>query len=90
MLVIGAVVFFVIQRLTNPGPEKREQRAFVKAAKRSTKRKQQKEAVSQNRKKKSSGKLTSIKKERIKRKHTPELTVIEGKKGKKKNRASFL
>jgi len=91
MLVIGAVIFFVMQRLNSPGQDKREQRAFVKAAKRSAKRKQQKEVASHNRKKKTgSGKLTSIKKERIKRKHAPELTVIEGKKGKKKNRASFL
>ncbi|WP_394232924.1 SA1362 family protein [Niallia oryzisoli] len=88
MLVIGAVIFFLIRRFYKPSPAKREQRAFVKAAKRSVKRLNQKEP-SQPKKKQNN--LTSIKKLRARKNQSnPQLTVIEGKKGKKKNRASFF
>jgi uncharacterized protein YacL len=92
MLVIGAIVFLLIRILYKPSPAKREQRAFVKAAKRSIKKNQHKDG-SQVLKKKKHSNLTSLKKARAlkRKKHsTPQLTVIEGKKGKKKNRASFL
>lgn len=92
MLIVLAVIFFVFQRMYTPSPAKREQQAFVKAAKRSVKRNQLKETGQQFPKKKKSSNLTPIKKTKMKKKpqHTPQLTVIEGRKGKKKNRASFL
>src|SRR3954447_11829806 len=86
MIATGAVIFFLVKRFYLPSPEKREQRAFVKAAKRSLKRKQQKESGKQTRKTNVSN-ITSI---RAKKKQTNNhLTVIEGKKGKRKNRASL-
>ncbi|MCQ6273733.1 hypothetical protein JMM81_01915 [Bacillus sp. V3B] len=90
MLVFSAVIFFLVRRFTQPSPAKREQRAFVKAAKRSLKRHNQKESNQPIRKNKQNN-LTSIKKLRAnKNQSNPQLTVIEGKKGKKKNRASFF
>lgn len=87
IIIIGAVIYFLFQRFHRANPTKREQRAFVRAAKRSNKRFNHKEAGSANSKKSSIGSLASIKK--TKKKSSPHLTVIEGKKGKKKNRASF-
>ncbi|WP_338470228.1 SA1362 family protein [Niallia sp. XMNu-256] len=96
-LGIAAVIFFVVKLIYKPSPAKREQRAFIKAAKKSAKRKQQNVAIPQNRMKmkttpKKTSTLTPIKSARAlrKKKDQPQLTVIEGKKGKKKNRASFL
>lgn len=89
MLVIGAAVFFLIRRFNSPNPANRDQRAFVKAAKKSVKRNQK--DTTQHVKKKKHTSLTPIKKTSLKKKHSnPQLKVIEGKKGKKKNRASFL
>ena len=86
MIATGAVIFFLVKRFYLPSPEKREQRAFVKAAKRSLKRKQQKESGKQTRKSNVSN-ITSI---RARKKQTNNhLTVIEGKKGKRKNRVSL-
>ena len=86
MIVTGAVIFFLVKRFYLPSPEKREQRAFVRAAKRSLKRKQQKESGKQTRKSNVSN-ITSI---RARKKQTNNhLTVIEGKKGKRKNRVSL-
>ena len=86
MIATGAVIFFLVKRFYLPSPEKREQRAFVKAAKRSLKRKQQKESGKQTRKTNVSN-ITSI---RARKKQTNNhLTVIEGKKGKRKNRVSL-
>jgi mannitol-specific phosphotransferase system IIBC component len=85
-LAAGAVIFFLVRYFYQSSPEKREQRAFVKAAKKSLKRKQQKESGKQTRKTNISN-ITSI---RAKKKQTNNhLTVIEGKKGKRKNRASL-
>jgi Na+/melibiose symporter-like transporter len=92
MLVFSAVIFFLLRRFTKLSPAKSEQRAFVKAAKRSLKRHNQKES-GQNTRKNKPNNLTSIKKlraNRNKKQSNPQLTVIEGKKGKKKNRASFF
>ena len=86
ILAMGAVIFFLVRRFYKLSPEKREQRAFVKAAKRSLKRKQQKESVKQTRKP-SYGNITSIKSR--KKQTNIHLTVIEGKKGKRKNRISL-
>ena len=86
MIATGAVIFFLVKHFYLPSPEKREQRAFVKAAKRSLKRKQQKESGKQTRKSNVSN-ITSI---RARKKQTNNhLTVIEGKKGKRKNRVSL-
>ena len=86
MIATGAVIFFLVKRFYLPSPEKREQRAFVRAAKRSLKRKQQKESGKQTRKTNVSN-ITSI---RARKKQTNNhLTVIEGKKGKRKNRVSL-
>jgi len=86
MIATGAVIFFLVKRFYLPSPEKREQRAFVRAAKRSLKRKQQKESGKQTRKSNISN-ITSI---RARKKQTNNhLTVIEGKKGKRKNRVSL-
>ena len=86
MIATGAVIFFLVKRFYLPSPEKREQRAFVRAAKRSLKRKQQKESGKQARKSNVSN-ITSI---RARKKQTNNhLTVIEGKKGKRKNRVSL-
>lgn len=88
MLAIGAAIYFIVKYFNRSNPEKREQRAFVKAAKQSKKRLQQKDTVRSTRR--ASQSITTIKKNlKSKKKPTAHLTVIEGKKGKKKNRASF-
>lgn len=86
MVMTGALIFFLVRRFYNPNPEKREQQAFVKAAKRSVKRHQQKEPGKQTKKTNHSN-LTSIKAK--KKQSNAHLTVIEGKKGKRKNRVSL-
>nr|WP_295975545.1 SA1362 family protein [uncultured Bacillus sp.] len=87
MAVITAVIYFFVIRFYKPNPEKREQRAFVKAAKRSTKRLKANKPIAKTK----HHSVTSFKKLKIRRKSdaNPNLTVIEGRKGKKKNRASF-
>ncbi|MFE4522607.1 SA1362 family protein [Cytobacillus firmus] len=87
IVIIGAVVYFLFQRFNRSNPSKREQRAFIKAAKKSKRRFNNKESGSVIGRKGSVGSITSIKKS--KKKSSPHLTVIEGKKGKKKNRASL-
>lgn len=88
VLVVSTAVYFIVRRFYNSNPEKREQRAFVKAAKRSKKRLHQKESGQGMRR--SISPITTMKKNmKSKKKPTAHLTVIEGKKGKKKNRASF-
>ncbi|WP_348981301.1 SA1362 family protein [Bacillus sp. DNRA2] len=88
ILVVGVVVYFIVKRFYHSNPEKREQRAFIKAAKKSKKRLNHKDAgVSPRR---TSSAITTIKKSIRPKKHSnAHLTVIDGKKGKKKNRASF-
>lgn len=89
VVLIGAAIYFVVKRFYLTKPEKREQRAFVKAAKKSKKRLQQQKDSVQN-PRRSGATITSMKKTlKTKKKPSAHLTVIEGKKGKKKNRASF-
>ncbi|MCM3566646.1 hypothetical protein M3183_00930 [Neobacillus mesonae] len=88
MAVIGFVIFFVVRKFSNSSPQKKEQRAFLKAAKQSKKRLQQKNGDSQM-KSSSLGPISNLKKHKTKRKSNAHLTVIDGKKGKKKNRASL-
>ncbi|MEH7093901.1 SA1362 family protein [Neobacillus vireti] len=87
--LIGLVIYFLFRRFSHSSPQKKEQRAFLKAAKKSKKRLQQKGGDSTARTS-SLGTLTSLKKStKTKKKSPAHLTVIDGKKGKKKNRASF-
>ena len=87
--LIGLAIFFLVRKFSNSSPQKKEQRAFLKAAKRSKKRLQQKSGDTTV-KTSSLGTLTTLKKNNKTKKKSPaHLTVIDGKKGKKKNRASF-
>jgi biopolymer transport protein ExbB/TolQ len=85
--LVGFAIYFLYRLISNSNPKKKEQRAFLKAAKQSKKRLQQK-SVDSHIKNTYQGTLTSIKKT-AKKRSTSHLTVIDGKKGKKKNRASF-
>ncbi|WP_445490496.1 SA1362 family protein [Niallia sp. 03133] len=87
-LVVGFAIWLIIRRTNKANPEKKEQRAFIKAAKKSKKRLQYKEKTTP---KKITGKTTATLKSKKHKRSTSaaHLTVIEGKKGKKKNRASF-
>nr|WP_210365901.1 SA1362 family protein [Bacillus sp. REN3] len=82
--LIVAVLYFAIGRFSSSGPGKQQQRAFHKAAIRSKKKYQSKEANTYSKR----SKIRSLASARRK-KDASHLTVIEGKKGKKKNRASF-
>lgn len=86
--IVVAVIYFIVQRVNRANPGKREHRAFAQAAKKSKKRFKNKEQGSAIQRKAKTGTLTSIKKSKRKS-STTHLTVIEGKKGKKKNRASL-
>ncbi|MDQ0197330.1 putative lipid-binding transport protein (Tim44 family) [Neobacillus ginsengisoli] len=87
--LIGLVIYFLVRRFSASSPQKKEQRAFLKAAKQSKKRLQLKSGDSHV-KSSSLGTLTSLKKNtKTKKKSPAHLTVIDGKKAKKKNRASF-
>ena len=87
--LVGLAIYFIILQIRKSNPQKREQQAFIKAAKKSKKRLQSKSGEPQA-KVSSFGPLTSIKKnKKPKRNSSIHLTVIEGKKGKKKNRASL-
>lgn len=87
MAAVGFIIYFLVRRLYKAGPQKREQQAFRKAAKKSKRRFLQKEVRRDTTR---VGSLTTLKKPTSKKKTTTtHLTVIEGKKGKKKNRASF-
>ncbi len=91
-IVTVAVIFLLVKLFYKPSQGRREQRAFIKAAKRSKKGNVNRSAVKMKSKptqKQSS--VTSFKKMRIRKKNdsNPNLTVIEGRKGKKKNRASL-
>ncbi|WP_071460100.1 SA1362 family protein [Bacillus massilinigeriensis] len=84
VMLVAAIVFLIINRFSKANPMKQEQRSFHKAAKQSKKRFQAKNH-SPSPKRTSVGSLSAARK----KKDSPHLTVIEGKKGKKKNRASF-
>ncbi|MEH7124487.1 SA1362 family protein [Bacillus sp. JJ1532] len=87
ILLVGAIVYYIFQRFNRASPKKQEQRAFVRAAKKSKKRFHKPDAGKVSSRKANSGSLTSIK--RTRKKSSTHLTVIEGKKGKKKDRASL-
>lgn len=87
-LVIGFAIFFLVRRFNGGNPQKHEQSAFRKAAKKSKKRFQQKD-IRKPSVKTTNGNVSTLKKGKNKAKSATHLTVIEGKKGKKKKRASF-
>lgn len=87
--LIGVAIYFIFRLISRANPQKKEQQAFIRAAKQSKKRLQNKNGDHQA-KTSSLGSLTSLKKnKKIKKKSTVHLTVIDGKKSKKKNRASL-
>ncbi|SDM14995.1 hypothetical protein SAMN05443253_10270 [Bacillus sp. OK048] len=87
--LVGLAIFYVFRLIAKANPQKKEQQAFIKAAKKSKKRLQSKTGEQQT-KSSSLGSLASLKKSnKIKKKSPVHLTVIDGKKGKKKNRASL-
>jgi hypothetical protein len=88
LVIIGSVIFFLARRfLFGASPQNREQNAFRKAAKRSKKRFQQ--TARKPTSKTNNGNVSTLRKVKHKSKSAAHLTVIEGKKGKKKKRASF-
>ncbi|WP_319942286.1 SA1362 family protein [Neobacillus rhizosphaerae] len=87
--IIGFAIYFLVRKFLYSSPQRKEQRAFLKAAKKSKKRLQQKSGDTTV-KSSSLGTLTTLKKSsKTKKKSPAHLKVIDGKKGKKKNRASF-
>ncbi|WP_308128827.1 SA1362 family protein [Bacillus sp. sid0103] len=87
--LIVLAVYFLVRKFSSSSPQKKEQRAFLKAAKKSKKRLQQKSGEATV-KTSSLGTLASLKKSNKTKKKSPaHLTVIDGKKSKKKNRASL-
>jgi ABC-type nickel/cobalt efflux system permease component RcnA len=87
--LIGLAIYFIYRLISTRNPQKKEQNAFLKAAKKSKKRLQHKSGDT-HAKSSSLGSLTSLKRNKKTKKKSPvHLTVIDGKKGKKKNRASL-
>lgn len=88
--LVGIAIYFIVRLIFKANPQKKEQRAFLKAAKQSKKR-LQKKGTDSHLKRSTLGMLTTLKKSSKSKKKTTtaHLTVIDGKKGKKKNRASF-
>lgn len=87
--VVGIIIYLLVRLNFKDNPQKKEQRAFIRAAKKSKKRLQKKGGDFPS-KSASIGTFATLKKAaKKKKKTTAHLTVIDGKKGKKKNRASF-
>jgi len=82
--LIGAAIYFLVTRMSGSSAGREQKRAFQKAARRSKKRFQGKDANASAKR----SKIKSLASAR-KKKDAPHLTVIDGKKSKKKNRASF-
>lgn len=90
ILIIAAVagiIYMIYTGLTKSKPVKKEQQAFRKAARQSKKRLKSKTSKKDNVASFSAAKTS--KKITARKKTDSHLTVIEGKKNKKKNRASF-
>jgi len=86
LVVVGLLIWFIVRRFYKASPERKEQKAFVKAAKRSKKRQHIKGKTLP--KQGVQAKPASFKGKKRSSSST-HLTVIEGKKSKKKNRATF-
>jgi hypothetical protein len=76
-LIVVASLVYVVYRMGFRKPVQKDQQAFLKAAKKSKKRIR----------KRQSPRLSTHKRKPIRRRNDVHLTVIEGKKGKKKKRA---
>ncbi|PKR86045.1 SA1362 family protein [Heyndrickxia camelliae] len=80
-VLVLAAIFFIYRLWSSKKSNAKEQRSFIKAARKSKKRLKKRQA---------SGKSpVQARKKPIRKKSDVQLTVIEGKKGKKKNRAIF-
>lgn len=88
LTIIGLGVFVLIRHFFGSNLRNREQNAFKKAARRSKKRFQQKDSSKPISRTPTSN-ISTFRKVKNKTKSTAQLTVIEGKKGKKKKRASL-
>lgn len=86
--IVAIAIYFIFRMLTKSNSKNKDQQAFLRAAKKSKKRLQHKGSEPQTRSASFSS-LTSLKKKKAKKKSPVHLTVIDGKKGKKKNRASL-
>lgn len=94
VLIVGGVFYLISRNFSNfskENPKKREQDAFRKAAKHSQKKYKQQDPrkASYKFKMNKAGNLQNLKKAPRRTRSTSHLKVIEGNKGKKKNRASF-
>ena len=83
---IAGIIYLVYTRLTQGKTDRKEQRAFRKAVRQSKKRNKDRSTKRNNVTNMASAKSSKIK---VRKKSDVQLTVIEGKKNKKKNRASF-
>lgn len=83
---IAGIIYLVYTRLTQGKTDRKEQRAFRKAVRQSKKRNKVRVSKRNNVTSMASAKSYKIK---PRKKSGVQLTVIEGKKNKKKNRASF-
>ncbi|GAE45272.1 SA1362 family protein [Mesobacillus boroniphilus] len=77
--LVGALIYFLVTRLTSSSSGQQQQRAFQKAAKRSKKRFQTKDANTSSKR----SKIRSLTSARNKKKDASHLTVIDGKKSRK-------
>lgn len=83
---IAGIIYLVYTRVTQGKTDRKEQRAFRKAVRQSKKRNKDRNTKRNNVTSMASAKSHKIK---VRKKSDVQLTVIEGKKNKKKNRASF-
>ncbi|OIK13791.1 hypothetical protein BIV59_04850 [Bacillus sp. MUM 13] len=88
---VAGAVYLIYKRLTKGKLEKKEQRAFIKAARKSKKRLKSKNSLPKDKGDNiaSFSLAKSSAKKRARKKSEAHLTVIEGKKNKKRNRALF-
>lgn len=89
ILIVGVIVYFLFKSFFKADPQKNEHNAFRKAAKKTTKKYQQDVRKASPKTTNKLGNGTKANKPKKKIRTASHLKVIEGKKGKKKNRASF-
>ena len=85
--IVAGIIYMIYTAVTKSKPVKKEQQAFRKAARQSKKRHKTKTTKKDN--VASFSAAESSRRIKPRRKSDTHLTVIEGKKNKKKNRASF-
>jgi hypothetical protein len=89
MLAVFAGIFYLIFRLIQGKANPKEQRAFRKAVRQSKKRTKERTIKPKQNNVANMSSAKSLYKLKARKKSDVQLTVIEGKKNKKKNRASF-